>query len=320
MKIYRTLYPQESTPCVLTIGFFDGVHVGHRFLLEQTKQAAFERGVPWGVVSFDTHPRTYFQPDQPMPLLTTEEEKIALLEEVGCDLLFLLPFNKEVSNYSAQEFIQEVLARRFGAIGLLIGYDHRFGHNRTESFEDYVEYGKTCGMDVIQAFRLTSVLHHGEREISSSLVRTLLQAGDMDSVTRYLTRPYFVGGVVVGGFQQGRKLGYPTANIQPSSPDKLIPPRGVYAVWCTLPSGERHKGMLNIGSRPTLQDGADDSIEVHILDFTGDLYDQDIQVHFVARLRAEKQFASLLALRKQLQQDEVDSRRLLNKQSFGAYK
>lgn len=316
MKIYRTLNPQESTPCVVTIGFFDGVHVGHRFLLEQTKQVAFKRGVPWGVVSFATHPRTFFHPDQPMPLLTTEAEKIALLEELGCNYLFLLPFNKQIAHYSAKEFIQDILAKRFGAIALLIGYDHRFGHNRTESFEDYVEYGEQCGVEIVQAYRLSSVLHHDEREISSSLIRTLLQAGDLDSVTRYLTKPYCITGIVVGGFQQGRKLGFPTANIRPSSSEKLIPPRGVYAVWCVLSSGETHKGMLNIGARPTFHNGDDVSIEVHILDYTGNLYDQSIQVYFVERLRAEKQFASLLALRAQLQQDELDSRRLLNKQSF----
>lgn len=299
-------------PCVATIGFFDGVHRGHCCLIEQVRQAARQRGLASAVITFPVHPRKVMQCDFRPALLTTCEEKSKLLLATGIDYCFMLPFTIEVSRLSAFEFMQ-LLSRDYEVRALVIGYDHRFGHNREEGFDDYVRYGDALGMEVLRAEELDwccpELLPVGHT-VSSSAVRALIGQGRVDEAARLLGYHYFVQGTVVGGHRVGRKLGFPTANIRPSDADKLIPADGVYAVWAQV-NGETHPGMLSIGCRPTIGNGTDRSIEVHLFDFDRDIYHCNVKLLFVSRLRDEMKFASPEQLTAQLQADEQEARKRL---------
>ena len=293
----------EPMPCVATIGFFDGVHLGHRYLIRQTQEVAVRRGVPAMVVTFATHPRQVMQPGYRPCLLTTCQEKEALLQEAGADRCLMLEFTPQLARLTAREFMT-LLHSRYGVEALVIGYDHRFGHGRSEGFDDYVRYGRELGMEVCLA--RAYCLADGT-EVSSSRVRRLLQAGEVEEAACELGYRYFLSGTVVGGHRVGRTLGYPTANLQPDDPCKLVPAVGVYAVrveWEGVPRA----GMLSIGHRPTVDNGTERSIEVHIFDFEGDLYGRRLTLTFLSRLREEQKFASLDELAAQLRLDEEAAR------------
>lgn len=293
----------EHTPCVATIGFFDGVHLGHRYLIRQTQEVAARRGVPSMVVTFATHPRQVMQPGYRPCLLTTRSEKEALLREAGVDRCLVMEFTPQLAQLTARDFMT-LLHDLHGVEALVIGYDHRFGHGRSEGFDDYVRYGQELGMEVClaRAYRLED-----GTEVSSSRLRRLLQAGEVEEAARELGYPYYLSGTVVGGHRIGRTLGYPTANLQPDDPCKLVPAVGVYAVeveWEGVPRA----GMLSIGHRPTVDNGTEQSIEVNIFDFEGDLYGKWLTLTFLGRLRAERKFASLDELAAQLRLDEAAAR------------
>lgn len=281
-----------------TIGFFDGVHLGHRFLIGQLKEVADGRGLPSAVITFRTHPRTVLQSDYQPGLLNTWEEKLAQLATTGVDYCLVLDFTLELSRFSASEFIAGILAGTFRVKALLIGYDHRFGHGRAEGFDQYAVYGKALGMEVIRALPYGD----GQAEISSSGIRRLLAAGEVRQAASLLSYLYFFKGKIVKGHQVGRTIGFPTANLSVDDPRKILPGNGVYAVWALL-SGKRYKGMLSIGNRPTLGDGGNRSIEVHLLDFSGDLYGEEIEISFACKIRDNRKFPSLLALKSQLEED-----------------
>jgi len=291
---------QKECPQALaaTIGFFDGVHLGHRFLIDQLKKVADERGLPSAVITFRTHPRAVLHADYQPKLLNTWEEKLAQLATTGVDYCLVLDFTLELSRFSAAEFITKILAEAFRVKALLIGYDHRFGHDRAEGFDQYVVYGKALGMDVIQALPYDN----GQTKVSSSEVRRLLAEGEVKQAAVLLSYPYSLKGKIVKGHQVGRTIGFPTANLSVEDSRKILPGNGVYAVWAVL-SGKRYKGMLSIGNRPTLDDGNSQSIEVYLLDFSGDLYGKEIEVSFVSKIRDNRKFPSLLALKSQLEQD-----------------
>lgn len=291
---------QKECPQALaaTIGFFDGVHLGHRFLIDQLKKVADERGLPSAVITFRTHPRAVLHADYQPKLLNTWEEKLAQLATTGVDYCLVLDFTLELSRFSAAEFITKILAEAFRVKALLIGYDHRFGHDRAEGFDQYVVYGKALGMDVIQALPYDN----GQTKVSSSEVRRLLAEGEVEQASVLLSYPYSLKGKIVKGHQVGRTIGFPTANLSVEDSRKILPGNGVYAVWAVL-SGKRYKGMLSIGNRPTLDDGNNQSIEVYLLDFSGDLYGKEIEVSFVSKIRDNRKFPSLLALKSQLEQD-----------------
>lgn len=291
---------QKECPQALaaTIGFFDGVHLGHRFLIDQLKKVADERGLPSAVITFRTHPRAVLHADYQPKLLNTWEEKLAQLATTGVDYCLVLDFTLELSRFSAAEFITKILAEAFRVKALLIGYDHRFGHDRAEGFDQYVVYGKALGMDVIQALPYDN----GQTKVSSSEVRRLLAEGEVNQASVLLSYPYSLKGKIVKGHQVGRTIGFPTANLSVEDSRKILPGNGVYAVWAVL-SGKRYKGMLSIGNRPTLDDGNNQSIEVYLLDFSGDLYGKEIEVSFVSKIRDNRKFPSLLALKSQLEQD-----------------
>ena len=304
MQIIDNIPDLPLEPCVATIGFFDGVHLGHRFLIEQVKELAKDQELRSALITFPVHPRQVMKSDYRPELLTTPEEKIELLKAQGVDYCIMLDFTVELSQLSALSFMKDILQQRYNVSTLIIGYDHRFGHNRSKGFEDYVRYGQQIGMNVYRA----QACMIDDLNISSSLVRTHLLEGKIDLSTRYLGYNYSIEGVVVGGYRVGRTIGFPTANLDLRESNKLIPSDGVYAVRVEV-KGCLYAGMLNIGYRPTLDNGSKKSIEVHILRFDEDIYDEKIRLYFVSRIRSEMKFSGLDELIAQLKRDAafVDS-------------
>ena len=296
MNVIEDIHPQS--PTVATIGFFDGVHLGHRFLIQQVKVAATQTGWQSSIITFPVHPRQVIQSEFQPQLLSSPEEKIELLASTGVDNCILLPFTRELSKLTAYEFMQ-LLYDKYKVRMLVIGYDHRFGHNRAETFEDYCRYGRELGIHIMQASAYTQE----QDKVSSSAIRRALQNGDIRTATKFLGYHYYLEGTVVDGYKVGRKIGFPTANLRVDFPNKLIPSIGVYAVYVYV-NGEKHKGMLNIGYRPTINNGTDLSIEVHILDFQGDIYHQKMRIEFIEFLRPEEKFNSVDELVLQMQKDK----------------
>lgn len=293
-------------PCVAAIGFFDGVHVGHLYLIEQVRQQARARGLCSAIVTFPVHPRQVMNATYKPELLTSYPDKLRLLETTGIDYCFALDFTPEISHLTAYDFMRSILKERYHVEGLVIGYDHRFGYNRSDGFDDYMQYGQELGIDVIRA--RACVINNVT--ISSSAIRRLLQNGDVALAANYLGYEYFLDGVVVGGYKVGRTLGFPTANLSITDPDRLIPVDGVYAVWVSI-KNTVYAGMLNIGHRPTINNGDNRSIEVHILHFHDDIYDCPIHVSFVQRIRHEMKFAGKEELVEQLNKDAQVVKELL---------
>ena len=292
-------------PCVATIGCFDGVHRGHRYLIEQVRREARARGLQSTLITFPVHPRQVMQSNYRPQWLTCLPQKKDLLQQEDADYCILLPFTHELSLLSARQFM-ELLHVRFNVQALVIGYDHRFGHNRSEGFDDYCRYGKELGIEVIHA---QALVENGV-SISSSLIRNLLKQGDAARANCYLGYRYYLDGKVVSGYQVGRKLGFPTANLQPSCTDKLVPKEGVYAVYAYA-EGKRYAGMLNIGHRPTVDNGTERSIEAHIIGFEGNLYQHALRIEFVQYVREEQKFEGIEALIAQLNRDKEAIVRLL---------
>lgn len=289
-----------------SIGFFDGVHRGHQFLIERLKQIADEKGQDSMVITFAQHPRQVLQSDWMPRLLSTPEEKMDRLRQMGIDRLEVLHFDVDMSKLTAREFMEQVLLKRLNVRTLLMGYDNRFGHKREEGFDDYVRYGQELGMEVMRAEALHNDALPLEGKVSSSLIRRLLENGDVEEAARCLGRPYVIAGRVVHGEQIGRGLGFPTANLLPGDKCKLIPGNGVYAVVVKIGDGERmYQGMTNIGTRPTFE-GHRTTIETHLFDFNGDLYDCEMTLWLMGRLRDEQQFPDTESLVSQM---EDDSRR-----------
>ena len=285
----------------MTIGTFDGVHLGHQKIIAQITAAARDKDCDSLVLTFFPHPRMVLQEGTEMKQLNTIEEKTALLEQLGVDHLVIHPFDKAFSRMTAEEFVKEVLVDTFRLKKIIIGYDHRFGRNRTADINDLITYGETYGFEVAQisAEELNAV------SISSTKIRTALNEGNIELANNYLGYPYAITGKVVKGQQLGRTIGYPTANISVQEDYKLIPQNGVYVVQSTIQE-KTVFGMMNIGNRPTV-DGTSQTIEVHFLDFDQDLYHQTIRVSLLKRLRSEQKFPSLDALKNQLLHDKSDT-------------
>lgn len=282
---------EAVVPCVATIGMFDGVHEGHRFVLRCIRDYAKKQRLASCVITFDRHPREVVQKDWHPQLLTTFGERMRLLEETGIDRCVILPFTSEMAALSARDFMV-LMAEQLGVKTLMTGYDNRFGHDRRECFEDYVRYGEELGMRVESLPPLSQ-----ESMVSSSAIRQLLAKGDVHEAAKCLTYPYGITGKVVKGEHVGTTLGYPTANLQLTDAGKVIPAAGVYAVrWGRL------KGMMNIGTRPTFGEHRQ-TLEVHFLNYEGNLYGQTITVQFVERLRDERRFDSEGDLIAQLKED-----------------
>ena len=289
-----------------TIGMFDGVHLGHRHILSYLCRYAGEHGLRSMVVTFENHPRTVLHPDAPIPGLMTPAQRLEALKETGVDTTLLLHFDEHLASLSSKEFMQ-LLHDRYGVVLLLIGYDHRFGHDRSATFNDYVEYGRQVGIEVVRVPEFHSPLGR----ISSSRIRESLLEGKVEEACLMLSRPYRLCGKVVKGLQVGRTIGFPTANIAPEV-GLVIPGRGVYAGRVMLPDGSRRDGMLNIGVRPTFGGETKESIEVNLFDFNADIYGAELSVDFVAKLRDERKMPSVEALCAQLEKDKEQAREILN--------
>ena len=308
--IYLNNKPKKGSGCVATIGMFDGVHRGHQLLIGMVTEKAHHMGLTSTVITFDRAPRQVLDPTFCPQLLTTLEEKAEAIRALDIDRLVVLPFTQETASLTAQAFMQQILRDQLNVKVLITGYDNRFGHNRSEGFNDYVHYGQKLGIEVLRGdVQLTA---DGSHPLSSSVVRRLLtEKGCVDEMLQCLGRYYQLQGKVETGEHIGHQLGFPTANLQPSDPFKLIPASGAYAVWATIGDSQKQlPAMMNIGTRPTF-DGRSRTLEVNILDFDGNLYGQTVTITFVRRLREERRFDSPEALVAQLKEDQEQVKRIL---------
>jgi len=309
VKVHSHLNKFSAHKPVITIGMFDGVHTGHRMLLSQLTTKAKEVGGESVVITFWPHPRMVLNQDaDKLRFLTSPEERTILFGDLGIDHLVLIPFSKELANHTAEEFIQQILIKKMNIHHLMVGYNHRFGKGRQHSFEEYQSFAKKYNFSISL---VEAVLTDGMKT-SSTDIRNHLLRGEMKAANKILGYHYMVSGRVIGGQQLGRRIGYPTANIEVEELHKLIPPDGVYAVKVRV-EGKQYGGMLNIGYRPTVNHNIDHrSLEVHIFNFNHDIYSEEIQLEFIARMRDEQKFAHVDALIAQLQQDEKQIKALLN--------
>lgn len=289
-----------------TIGFFDGVHRGHQFMIDSLTTMAHAQGRQSLVITFDRHPRQVVHADYVPQLITTTDEKLHLLNATAADRIEVLHFDAQMAQLSAYEFMRQVLHEKYGVAMLLTGYDNRFGHNRAEGFDDYVRYGEEMGMEVRQN---TPIDIDGLR-VSSSLIRRLIVEGNITEANNCMGHPYSITGSVAHGFQEGRRIGFPTANIVPESAEKLLPGNGVYATRVSVEGGEWMPAMLNIGTNPTFQ-RQQTTIEAHIIGFEGDIYGRKVRVEFSRKLRDEQRFESVEALQKQLEADKKEVEKVL---------
>lgn len=284
---------------VATIGMFDGMHRGHYFLIDQVKRLASERGLCSMLITMDNHPRTVLT-GYPTPLLTPLDNKLSLMRNTNVDAIEVLHFNHSMASMSARDFIVHELRDRLNVKVLLMGYDHHFGHEaRTATHNDYIAWGREAGIEVLVADEL-----HGT--ISSSAVRRALNKGDVQGASKILGREYTLRGKVVSGKQIGRELGFPTANLLPVCSEQIKPADGVYAVRVNIEGRADNKyltAMCNIGTRPTIDNRPERTIEVHILNYEGELYGKQLTLAFVTRIRDIMKFDSRTSLIAQLHKD-----------------
>ena len=313
MEIIRNI---EKTRMLLksvaTIGVFDGVHAGHQQVINRVVSDAKFHHLASMVITFDRHPRQLFDPQFRPQLLTTQQEKEQEIERLGVDFLVVLPFTKELAALSARDFMAQVLKERLNVKMLEVGYDNRFGHDSTEGIDDYRRYGDELGIMVYKGIRLDFQGYHVP--VCSSNIRSLIaEEGEVDTANMFLRRNYELSGKVMPGEHIGHQLGFPTANLEPDDPFKVIPASGVYGVWATVGDSQKPlPAMMNIGTRPTF-DGRNRTLEVNIFDFDGDLYGQTVRISFLFRLREERKFESPEALVAQLQKDKEQVLYILNK-------
>lgn len=308
MKIHLGTEPIKGIKnAVVTSGTFDGVHIGHQKILKRLREVANQTGGETVMITYWPHPRMVLSPlDNTLKLLSTFPEKANLLEAYGVDHLVKIPFTKEFSQMSAEEYIRIVLHDRIKTSHLITGYDHRFGKNRQGGLDDLVKFADKYNYKVEEIPRQDI----DEIGVSSTKIRKALEEGDVKLANQYLDRPFSVTGLVVKGKQMGRTLGFPTANISIKENYKLIPADGIYAVKVCNKYRKRD-GMLNIGHRPTVG-GGDKSIEVHIFDFDDDIYNSEISLEFVDRVRDEIKFDSVEELKSQLRKDDKAVRAILS--------
>jgi riboflavin kinase/FMN adenylyltransferase len=307
MKIYEGLAGFKPVKnAVVTSGTFDGVHLGHQKILNRIREIARSIQGETVLITFWPHPRLVLHPEEhKLRLLSTFEEKTKLLRQLGIDHLITIPFTQEFSQLTSEEFIRKVLIESLETKKLVIGYDHRFGKNREGSFDYLKANSSEFGFDLEEISR-QDVEDIG---VSSTKIRKSLESGDVKTAMTYLGRPYELNGIVIKGQQIGRSIGFPTANIHIPNDYKLIPKDGVYAVVASV-DGCIYKAMLNIGNRPTV-DGTKRTVEAHLFDFQGDLYNKQITVYFREFIREEQKFENLEALKNQLVRDQQTARTLL---------
>jgi riboflavin kinase/FMN adenylyltransferase len=307
LKIFHSIKSFSSNnQTIVTIGTFDGVHLGHQKILKQITKSAQELHCESLVLTFFPHPRMVLQKDTEMKQLNSINEKLELLDNLGIDNLVIHPFDKEFSRLTAEEFVKQVLVDVFRVKKVIIGYDHRFGRNRTATIDDLNSFGETYGFEVEQI----SAEQINEVSISSTKIRNAILEGNVEIAASYLGYNYPITGIVSKGNQLGRTIGYPTANIKIVDEHKLIPSNGVYVAKSII-NGITIYGMMNIGLRPTV-DGSTQTLEIHFFDFKKDIYNQEITVLLLKRMRSEQKFDSIDALKAQLNNDMIDAKNYLN--------
>ncbi len=291
---------------IVTLGTFDGMHIGHQAILNKLKLQKKIYGYETLVLTFFPHPRMVLKTDHQISLLNTINERVKLIDHFGIDHLVVQEFTQDFANLSAEEFVKTILVDQFNIGKIIIGYDHRFGKNRSADIHDLIEFGKKYHFDVeqISAEELNDV------SVSSTKIRNALNVGNVALAKTYLGYPYMVSGTVVSGKQLGRTIGYPTANIQVAEDYKLIPAIGVYVVGVTV-KGKDYYGMLSVGTNPTVG-GTEKTVEVYIFDFNDTIYDEEITVRFLTKIRDEENFGSIDLLIEALKNDEVFSRNFLS--------
>lgn len=289
---------------ILTLGTFDGVHLGHQEIIRSLVERAKAEKKESVLFTFDPHPRKVLNPETYIAkLIDSQEEKLRKLEQLGLDTIVLFPFTKEFSRLSAMEFVRDVLVKQIGISEMHIGYDHHFGKNREGSFQELVELGQQFGFDVQQL----SAVCFEDNTVSSTKIRNAILEGNVTYAHELLGHYFVFEGTVVKGEQIGRTIGFPTANIQLDEPEKIIPKSGVYVVLVTI-GGKKYQGMMNIGTRPTLANNGKVTIEVHVLDFHQEIYGTKLRVEVVQYMRDEKRFMNIEELKNQIKLDETDTR------------
>lgn len=308
MKIVNSIKSfSANKPTIVTIGTFDGVHLGHKKILEKIVENAHSQNCESLVLTFFPHPRTILQADSEMKQLNTLAEKTNLLSALGIDNLVIHAFDAAFSRLTAEEFVKQVLVDTFKIKKIIIGHDHRFGRNRTANIDDLIEFGNKFGFEVEEI----SAKQINEVSISSTKIRNALTEGNIELANNYLGYYYSLTGIVSKGKQLGRTIGFPTANIKIVEEYKLIPQNGVYIVQSNL-DGIMYHGMMNIGTRPTV-DGTTQTIEIHFFDFQKELYNQKITISLLHRMRSEQKFESVDALKKQLDKDKITALAIIKK-------
>lgn len=312
MKVFRSLEEyQAGTNPVATIGTFDGVHLGHRKILGRLQDAAAAIDGESVVISFHPHPRLVLYPDDnPLRLLHTLDERIAAMEALGIDKLLIVKFTREFSRTTSHQFIENILYNTVKIDRIVIGYDHHFGKNRTGGLKELEDGAAQFGFEVeeIPAEQIDNAA------VSSTKIRTALLAGDVENANSFLGYDYEVTGKVITGQRLGRQLGYPTANIQPNDPYKLIPREGVYLASLEFEGG-LHYGMLNVGKKPTVGKNFPLGLEINLFDFDQDIYGKQVKLRFLNWIREDRKFSGLEPLKAAIAQDKVDCLQLLAKKS-----
>lgn len=308
LKIFHSINDFSSPKkTILTLGTFDGVHIGHKKILEKITQNTENEKYESLVLTFFPHPRMILQEESAIKLLNTITEKIDLLEKTGIENLVIHPFDESFSRLTAEEFVREILVEQFHIQKIIIGHDHRFGRNRTANIDDLIDFGKKYGFEVEQI----SAQEINEISVSSTKIRNALEEGDIVLANKYLGYDYFLTGTIIKGKQLGRTIGFPTANLKIEENYKLIPRNGVYIVSSII-NNKTVFGMMNIGFNPTV-DGENQTIEIHFFDFEADLYHQKITVSLLHRIRSEQKFDSVVLLKKQLEKDRNYAKTFLSK-------
>lgn len=306
MQLYHNLSDIDlgSTPTVITVGMFDGVHMGHLSVLNKVVEISRRENIPAVVLTFTNHPSSYFNKEAAYLTLSTLNEKAKIMEEIGIDILVAVPFDQLMASLTAQQFATTILTFLLNVKHIVFGYDNHFGQNR-EGSKEFID----LNFPLIKTHRVTETIFNNE-VVSSSLIKQYLLNGQVQVVRSLLNYPYSMTGIVIKGDQLGRTIGFPTANLSVHELSKMIPAHGVYLSKVTS-RGNQYYGMTNIGVRPTVTNSKDLRIETHILHFDLDIYGDELSVEFLQRLREEKKFDSFPALIEQLKQDQMEAEKLL---------
>ncbi len=306
MEIFQNIkdFKDSQSFIVLTLGMYDGVHLGHQKILEEVVRRAKEHHGKSVLLTFSPHPRKVLQEGVELKMLSLQEEKLALLEKIGLDYVIIHPFTKEFSRLNSIDFVRDLLVNQLGVNQLVIGHDHHFGRNREGSFNDLEELSEVYGFELFKI----EAQHFSEITVSSTKIRNALLTGEIEKANRLLHYPYSIEGVIIHGDKIGRTLNFPTANLKVDH-EKLIPQNGVY-LFQTIYHAKHYYGLVNIGTRPTLQE-KENRIEAFLFDFNQEIYDEKLKIEFLKKIRDEKKFDSIDALKKQIESDYQKAKEII---------